>query len=290
MLLFYVDECGDSSLRLDPKASVPTLAPGVSRYFTLSAVGIRDSARKPMADALFETKKRHFGAEAMEGPWADTEIKGRHLRRAERGATVGVPLQSPAGYSRLATPKRVTGLVNDLGLILYKHRPLVLSVTIDKAQLIAADEKYRHPLGVAYALLHERVAFTLEKLYVGESAVLIADQQTEHERYFRSGDMHRMRHLMASKLAVKPNFELVVDKPLWLDTDLSSWDRELLQLADIVAYSCSECVTSGVAPATPTYLWPQIRRSMAVHWRAGEIHQAGFTVYPRKRTYYPQTE
>lgn len=290
MLLFYVDECGDSAIKLDPKAKELTLHPRVSRYFTLSAVGIRDSARKPLADALFETKGRHFGEEALRGPWADTEIKGRYLRRAERGAAAGAPLQAPVGYSHLSSPKRVTHLVNDLGLLLYKHRPLVLSVTIDKAQLLRRDSSYHHPLGVAYALLQERVAFTLEKLYVGESAVLIADQQTEHEKSFREGHMHRLRTLMSSKLAVKPNFDLVIDKPLWVDTDLSSWDRELLQLADIVAYSCNECVGTGNPPSGETYLWPQIRRSMAVHWRAGEVHQAGFTVYPRSRNYYPITE
>lgn len=290
MLLFYVDECGDSKLKLDPGAATPTLHPRVSRFFTLSAIGIRDSSRKPLADALFETKVRHFGAEAMEAPWADTEIKGRFLRRAERGAASGNPLRSPAGYARLDSPRKVSHLVEDLGLLLSKHRPLVLSVTIDKAQLAAKPEQYHHPLGIAYALLQERVAFTLQKLYVGESAVLIADQQTEHEARFRTGEMHRMRHLMSEKLAVKPDFELVVDKPLWLDTDLSSWDRELLQLADVVAYSCAECVSSGKFPEGPTYLWKQIHGSMAVHWRAGEVHQAGFTVYPRKRPYYPAVE
>lgn len=290
MLLFYVDECGDARLRLDKHAKVPTLDQRVSRFFTLSAVGIRDSARKPLADALFETKKRHFGVDAMEAPWADTEIKGRFLRRAERGAAVGKPLQSPVGYTRLSTPRRVSHLVDDLGLLLSKHRPLVLSVTIDKARLVTMGSEYHHPLGIAYALLQERVAFTLQKLYVGESAVLIADQQTEHEAKFRTGDMHRMRRLMAEKLAVKPDFELVIDKPLWLDTDLSSWDRELLQLADIVAYSCAECVSAGSFPPGQTYMWSQIRRSMAIHWRSGEVHQAGFTVYPRKRDHYPVVE
>lgn len=290
MLLFYVDECGDSSLRLDSKARPNTLHSAVSRYFTLSAVGIRDSARKPLADALFETKSRHFGNIAKTGAWADTEIKGRFLRRAQRGAAAGSPLQSPAGYQRLDTTKKVTHLTDDIGLLISKHRPLVLSVTIDKQALLDyPDPQFHDALGVAYALLQERVAFTLEKLYVGESAVLIADQQTEHERYFRAGDMLKMRGLMSEKLRVKPNFDLVIDKPLWLDTDLSSWDRELLQLADIVAYSCNECVGTGQAPQRETYLWPQIRRSMAIHWRTGEVVQAGFTVYPRKTVYYPKT-
>lgn len=292
MLLFYVDECGDTALKLrDLEDGAPHLDPKVSPYFTLSAVGIRDSARKPLADALFETKKRHFGDDALVGPWVDTEIKGRFLRRAARSVSAGITPQKPSGYARVDTPKKMAHLINDLGLLISKHRPLVLSVTIDKARLLRKPDQAAHDvLGTAYALLQERVALTLEKLYVGESAILIADQQTQHERYFRSGTMHSMRHAMSSKLAVKPDFELIVDKPLWLDTDLSSWDRELLQLADMVAFSCHRCVDTGLPPVEDSYLWPQIVRSMAVHWRNGEVDQAGFTVYPRPMPDYPKTK
>jgi hypothetical protein len=291
MFLFYVDECGDSALKLDPKSAKPRLKESVSPYFTLTAVGIRDSARKPLADALFETKKRHFGDEALNGPWAETEIKGRFLNRTMRSVAAGIAPMSPKGYARVNTVTKGERLVNDLGLIISKHRPLILSVTIDKRALVSKrSDRFHNALGVAYALLHERVALTLEKLYVGESAVLIADQQTEHERYFRSGDMLAMRAVMSEGLAVKPNFDLIVDKPLWLDTDLSSWDRELLQLADLTAYACHRCVESGAAPQEASYLWPQIRRSMAIHWRNGDVNQAGFTVFPRPQAQYPLTE
>lgn len=276
-------------MKLDLNSPKPKLKDSVSPYFTLTAVGIRDSARKPLADALFETKKRHFGDEALGGPWADTEIKGRYLNRTMRSVAAGITPMSPKGYARVNTVAKGDRLINDLGLIISKHRPLILSVTIDKRAL-ATKRAGHSALGVAYALLHERVAFTLEKLYVGESAVLIADQQTEHERYFRSGDMLAMRALMAEGLAVKPNFDLIVDKPLWLDTDLSSWDRELLQLADLTAYACHRCVESGTAPTEASYLWPQIRRSMAIHWRNGDVKQAGFTVFPRPSAKYPLTE
>src|SRR5690625_3210491 len=233
MLLFYVDERGDSSIQYDDSLPTPTLSAKPSPYFTLSAVGIRDSSRRPIADALFEIKKRYFGDLAAELPWAESEIKGRYLRRAARFARDGRFLLSPDAFRELDSPKKVADLVKDIGLLFDKHRPIILSVTIDKQRLVRTRPERDHDaLGAAYSLIQERIALSLEKLYSGESAILIADQQTEHEKYFRSGQMNRMREQFSGGLRVKPNFDLVIDKPLWLDTELSSWDRELLQLAD----------------------------------------------------------
>lgn len=70
MLIFYIDECGDHSLLLDRSDPTDTtLKPGVSPYFVLAAVGIRDSSRKPLAEAIFRSRDgisvrllRHLGA------------------------------------------------------------------------------------------------------------------------------------------------------------------------------------------------------------------------------------
>lgn len=291
MFLFYVDECGDTAIDYEHSQPQFTLSGKHSAYFTLSAVGIRDSSRKPMADGLFEIKRKHFGNAADDEPWQDTEIKGRYLSRAARSVASGTVLKSPMGYRSLDTPEKVSGLVRDLGLLIDKHRPIILSATIDKSRLVSTQPLEKHePLGAAYSIIHERIALSLEKLYTGESAILIADQQADHERFFRSGEMNRRRREISSTLRVQPNFDLVVDKPLWLDTELSSWDRELLQVADIVAYSTTNCVQRGRYPEHESFLWPQITRSMAMHWRTGDIHQAGFTVYPRGRKYYPVTK
>ncbi|MFJ9313815.1 DUF3800 domain-containing protein [Pimelobacter simplex] len=286
MLLFYVDECGGHTMNIvsdaDGKAR---LKDGASRYFVLSGVGVRDSSRKPLAEQLFEIKKEYFG-QYVDGPWGDTEIKGRHLFRAHRSVSAGKVLSSPAGYQALDTVAKVRGFVKQLGLVFDTYRPITFTIVVDKAALIGRDpHKTVAPLGAAYAYLHQRIALSLERLYAGESAILIADQQTQHEQFFRSGQMNAARDKLSTGLSTKPNFDLVIDKPLWVDTDLSSWDRELIQLADIVAYTTTECMKSGCAPTHFAYLWDQIRPTVALHWRHGRIERGGFAIYPRPQAY-----
>ncbi|WP_017793891.1 DUF3800 domain-containing protein [Leucobacter salsicius] len=289
MFLFYLDEHGESSMKVDP-SDPKRIASDVSPYFTLSAVGIRDSVRKPFADALFETKKRHFGDSIEEAEWGDSEIKGRHLRRTFVSVSNGKVNRNPPAYSVIKTQRAAEHLFDDLGLLIAKFRPLIFTAIVDKQRLLTTrGESFHNPIGVAYALIHERIALALEKLYVGESAIIIADQQKQHEKFFREGGMNEMRNRVSAPLRVQPNFDLILDKPLWLDTDLSSWDRELLQIADMVAYSSATCVEDGRAPEASHYLWPQMKNSMAVHWRNGDVNQAGFTVFPRSATHYPET-
>lgn len=126
---------------------------------------MRDSSRKPLAEAIFEIKQRHFGPGIELQPWGDSEIKGRHLFRATRSTASGNVLTNPAAYAVLDSPAKVSALVDDLGLLFLTYRPLI--------------------------------------------------------------------------------FTIGVDKPLWVDTELSTWDRELIQLSDIAAYSVAECFRRG---------------------------------------------
>lgn len=284
MLLFYIDECGDHSMNTVTIDGKKVLKPGVSPFFVLSAVGIPDSSRRPLAEAIFDLKTRHFGQVASEGVWADTEIKGRHLQRASRSVATGNVLAKPAGFSKLTTEADVGSLVRDLGLLFDQYRPLTFTIAIDKVRLMNL-KRPMPPLGAAYAYLQQRVALGLERLHAGQSAILIADQQTEHEKFFRSGQMNIARDKLSSNLPRTPNFKLVVDKPLWVDTELSSWDRELIQLADIVAYSTYECMLGGKSPDRPCYLWSNIRSSLALHWRTGRVASGGFAIYPRTDEY-----
>lgn len=287
MLLFYVDECGGHGMKTaTTEQGLDTLKAGSSPYFVLSGVGVRDSSRKPLAEALFELKKRHFGASIEGAAWGDSEIKGRHLSRAARSVESGNVLKHPVAYSVLDTKEKVSALCRDVGLLFDKYRPLTFTIAVDKFALVGTDPaRTVQPLGAAYAYLHQRIALSLEKLYEGESAILIADQQTEHEKFFRSGEMNDARDRLTSGLYVKPNFDLIIDKPLWVDTDLSSWDRELIQLADVVAYTTTECMQSGQAPKRQSYLWEHIRGTLALHWRTGKIESGGFAVYPRPDTW-----
>lgn len=286
MLLFYVDEHGDHSMATRD-GSKYELKQGVSPWFILAAVGIRDSSRMPLAEALFEIKQRHFGEAATALPWGQTEIKGRHLSRLARSVRAG-RAPNPVGYRAVNTVTKSDALVKDLGLIFSKYRPITFVVAVDKRRLLRRHPEV-HPLGAAYAYLHQRVALTIEKLHTGESAMFIADQQEEHERFFRSGEMQRTRDHLSEGLRVKPNFSLVLDKPLWVDTDFSSWDREVIQLPDIAAFSAHECVSTGHPPAQTSHLWPQIRSTMALHWRTGTIESSGLAIYPKPKK-YPLTE
>ena len=280
MLIFYADEYGDHSMLTAPKITPLVLKEGTSEFFVLASVGVRDISRKPIAEALFELKKKHFGASVVGAAWGDTEIKGRYLFRASRSVSNGRLLESPSGYRSLDSAEKVESLVRDLGLIFAKYRPLVFTVGVDKRELLRRGTGF-HPLGVAYAYLNQRIALAMEKLYAGDAAIIVADQQTQHEAFFRSGKMNETRSMLTQNLSMKPNFDLVLDKPLWVDTDLSSWDREVIQLADIVAYTTAECLKRGEAPKELCYLWEQIKPCLAVNWRSGDVLGGGFAIHPK---------
>lgn len=289
MLIFYIDEFGDPSMSTEPNVDPPELKKGVSEWFLLSAVGVRDSSRQPLAEAMFALKKKHFGEGIDLQPWGESEIKGRFLYRVARSAASKKVFNHPKAYAALDSVAKVNALLNDLELIFASFRPLVFCVAVDKVPLLGRPAQYAMPpLGAAYAYLQQRVSLTLEKLHAGECAILVADQQTQHEIYFRTGEMNRIRDLMTKKLPVQPNFNLVLDKPLWVDTEFSSWDREIIQLADIVAYSVAECLKRGEAPKERCYMWDRIRPLMAVQWSTGGIESGGLSIYP-KPAKYPKT-
>ena len=283
MLIYYVDEFGDNSILTQPDSRPPRLKTGVSEYFILSGVGVRDTSRRPLAETLYEIKEKHFGSKLAAGPWAESEIKGRHLFRASRSVATGNVLKSPSAYRVLDTPEKVGALVTDIGMIFTKFRPVIFSAVVDKAEMLT--KKVNNPLGVAYAYLHQRIALTMERIYTGEGAILVADQQTQHETYFRSGGMNALRDQITKGLGLKPDFRLVLDKPLWVDTELSSWDREIIQLADIAAYSTAECMKRGESPVESCYLWKQVSSCMAINWRTGGLESGGFAVHPRPKKY-----
>ncbi|HEX6500421.1 MAG TPA: DUF3800 domain-containing protein [Micromonosporaceae bacterium] len=281
MLIFYVDEFGDHSMLTKP-GSPTDLKPGVSKHFILAAVGVRDTSRKPLAEAIFGLKKRHFGLHAERMPWSASEIKGRYLFRAARSVATGHVLEHPDAYVCLDSVVKVNALIEDLGLIFAKFRPIIFAVAVDKAAILSKlwSRTPPPPLGVAYAYLHQRVALTMERLHAGEAAILVADQQTQHESFFRTGEMNAVRDRMTSPLPISPNFDLVLDKPLWIDTALSSWDREILQLPDMVAYTVGELLKRGCVPRERCYLWEQIKPHFAVHWSTGKIRSGGIAIYP----------
>jgi len=282
MLLFYVDECGDAKAWPGAGAKGPT----PSDYFVLAAVGIPDTARQNAAEALMALRARHLKLPdgSMPPQWEGQEIKGRYLAQAARALLKGDQPARPVFRTAFKSTGGATGLLHSLRNIFNRYRPTIFVVAIDKKRL-AEEDRSIDPLGAAYAILHQRVAQTLDKVLAGEAAIFVADQQVEHEAYFRDGRMNAARDAMAARLKGAPNFNRVLDKPLWIDSSLSEWDREIIQLADIVAYSTYELVKRNAAPAEDYYLWAAIEPWLARHWGSGKVAGGGLAVFPKPKRY-----
>ena len=285
MLLFYVDESGGTSMggALAPKVNGRT---HIRDLFALSAVGIHDSSREPLAEEIVTVKARNFGEGAVRRDWGDTELKGRLLSEAARIAKGEHGRDIPAGYAAVTTPQGLGLLLRDVGQLYAKFRPLVFTVIVDKRELRAADPD-ASPLGIAYAKLYERVAQTLGSVNRGEGAIFVADRQDEHEAYFTSGAMHQMRRALASKGVNRPDFNLLLDKPVWIDPVLSRWDREIIQLADLVAFATRAWYAHGEPPRAPHFLWDKIEPCFAAHWNTTKAQGGGIMVYPDPGKYPP---
>ncbi|WP_438354359.1 DUF3800 domain-containing protein [Microbacterium sp. CJ88] len=279
MLIFYTDETGDAGFDLDEHIVTPNLKVGQSHYFSLSGVGIRDSSRRPLAEALLILKRKHFG-DTVDGVWGDTEIKGKFITRSMPDTTANLREQRPSGWAAIDSVQKVDALSRDIGLLLDKFRPLIFVISFDKREAIRRN-KMVNPVGVAYTYLHQRIALTMEDIHAGEGAIVVADQQSHHERLYRDGVVHEMRDLLGQNLRRKPNYNLVLDKPLWVDTALSTWDREIIQLADIASYTVTIALERGAPPTELGYLWDALRPHFAVHSATGSIVDWGVSAYPR---------
>lgn len=287
MQLFYVDECGDTGMNFDPPSKANKRKGLPSPWFVLTAVGVRDTSRRPLAEAITEIKTRYFGARHHDVPWGRTELKGRFLAQAYR--SYGSSTRMPGGpwHEAFPTPDRFDALLQDLGRLFMRFRPMVFSVAVDKKRALETGLGL-HPIGICYAFLHVRAAQVLSDVIEGEGAIFIADQQIEHENYFRSGELNRDRDAITKDLPAVPAFEAILDKPLWVDTELSTWDREIIQLADIAAYTTYEWVKKPGRPEEPHYLWEYIEPSVPRNWASGTTEGAGLTIYPLGAT-YPET-
>lgn len=283
MWLFYVDEFGDDVSLKDPSAAQPKLKPGAAEWFVLSAVGIPAHSRLTLADQIRITKDRAFPGWSTR-PWARSEIKGRHLRYAHDRLSAGKTVSRPAAHAGL-TPKTLKRLCADLSWSFYKYRPLVYVVAIDKQRLIT-DNKGFSPVGIAYTFLQQRLALLTEQILgPSEGVVIVADEHIGHERHFREGEFHKVRAALTRNLRTQPDFELLLDKPVWIDAQQSIVDRELLQLPDIVAYAAGSTCKRDAVPTHPGVLWPAIASHLALNWSSHKVPGGGFTIYPRPSKY-----
>lgn len=259
-----------------------TLATDVSQWFILGAVGIAETSRKDLAEEIKGIKSRYMPGWDLEA-WKDTEIKGRYLHNATRKLKDG-KLPSQKGYRNLTTAG-AHRLCDDLSRLFLKFRPIVYAIAIDKAAQ-ARRTRPHEPEGIAYAFLQQRLALLVDDVYGdAEGALMVADEQQSHEKLFRSGRMLEIRTQITSGLPRQPDFDLLLDRPVWIESRLHPLDREILQLPDLVCYAVADLVRTNSAPSGRAHMWPQIRACLATHFTTGEIADAGVAIYPRPKTY-----
>jgi hypothetical protein len=275
MLLFYVDESGGTG--------PPSATSARSRYFALAAVGIRDSSREAIAREIRTIRVKYFGAKVVEASWDETEIKARYIQASALGYAPGSKLGPPEAWAAVAQGSRLGNLTRDIEKVFAKFRPVVFAVVVDKHTLAAGES----PVAVAYAKLYREVALRVGNVYVGESALLVADRQDEHQRLFASGDVHATRKRLAPKTGTKPDFNLLIDTPIWLDPTISTWDREIIQLADLVALAAREWASSGGPPSMATFMWRAITPCFALDWHETTATKSGLSIYPPPVKYPP---
>ncbi|WNM26768.1 DUF3800 domain-containing protein [Demequina capsici] len=282
MLLFYIDECGDTA----PLEHRHGGHGSPSQVFILAAVGIHDSSREALGHEILGIKRHYFPASVGSPDWNLSEIKGRFLTHSSRLRGHERARFLPEGWRELDDPEVMERFLNDVGQLFAKFRPLIFAALVDKRAMALTGED-TDPLAIAYTRLYERVALTLDQVNRGEGALFVADQQDEHEAYFRSGAMYAARTALEKREHNRPHFEPVLDKPLWIDSHFGTLDRELIQLADIVAYSVNEWYERGEPPMEHQYLWRSIAPCFAAHWKPQKSHGAGVMVYPELEAYPP---
>jgi hypothetical protein len=252
-----------------------------SEWFVLSAIGIRDTTRRVLAEEIDRIKRQRLGA-GTNAPWNDTELKGRKL--AITWSNIRDDATRPGGYPTIRTATQLDALETDASLLFSRFRPITVTVAIDKRRLLALRPG-EPALGWAYAFLYRRLALLLARLHPGEGGVLVADQQGEHEKAFEVGELTRIRDELSLAGRLHADYRLLLDRPLWIDSRLSTWDREIIQLADLVAFTTHEGVQHDFGTQR---LWPAIYPTLSRGWTDGEVDGEGIVIFP-KPAYWPIT-
>lgn len=281
MLLFYVDESGSTGMPTTDRRSHYDL-------FSLAAVGIMDSSRSALAQDMEGLKQQTFRDAYHPDEWNATEIKARYLWMVHEAINGKRPHpELPAPYALLIDRQEFNHLLFRIEKVFAKFRPTVFAAIVDKRAL-DADQPGASVLGAAYASLYQSVALTMENVYGGASAAFVADQQDEHERYFASGAMREVLAARPARGKYRPDYNLLLDKPLWIDSRLSTWDREIIQLADLAAFATRAWASAGRPPEDRHFLWSAISPFLASDWRTGTgVRGAGLTIIPEP-THFPE--
>ena len=135
------------------------------------------------------------------------------MRRLDRGLTP----RRPSFYQSL-TGERLSALVKDLFNIIHRFSPLFYVVAVDKTEQVARYAQPLSPVGIAYAHLQTRAALLVAEVYGRqEGAIFLEDEENQHERLFRRGELRRTRETIMQNMERPVGIELVLDKPLWIN-------------------------------------------------------------------------
>ena len=276
MQLFYLDEQGDKGLSSD--------ALRVHPYFTMGALKIQDTQRLSLYRSIQALKDRFFPGWRSDD-WEASEIKGSYLAQAVRRSNRGLPPLPPRGYATL-TEGRLGRLIDELFNLIHRFNPLFYFVAVDKQRMLQRYDPSEHsPVGLAYVHLQIRAALLIAEVYGhNEGGLFLADEQYQHEALFRKGAMASVRQSVQSHFPRPANFELVLDKPLWMNKGELPVDREICQLSDFGLYVVGNAITEGRWDDANQWL-KRLSPYIARHWKTGKLWDGGVTIVPRPQRY-----
>lgn len=274
MLLFYLDEVGNSSLSPSSIIKHP--------YFIMGAMCISDTQRLSLFRHLSQLKDEYFPGWKM-SEWRESEIKGSFLAQAISRQERGKDPLRPRFYKSLRGPT-LDRLVTRLFNIIHRFNPRFYVVGIDKNSLLSKGTgSHQPPVGLAYAYLQVRAALLVSEVYgADEGAIFIADEERNHERLFVGGEISRVRDEVLTTVHRRPNIGVILDKPIWVNRGELVVDREICQLIDFAVYIIGRAMLKG--SWNEDWL-ERLSPYLARHWTSGQVWDAGITIVPKPRRY-----
>lgn len=275
MLLFYLDEYGNGSLSAKSINEYP--------YFVMGSMCIRDSQRWSLFRQLVELKEHFFPGWEQQDPRV-SEIKGQYLARALRRLENGQDPISPSGYAHL-TLVSVRQLIDGLFQIFHRFTPVFHFVGVDKRQVQSIPIGLTSPIGAAYVVLQLQAARLIEEVHgMGEGGLFIADEQNQHERLFRRGDIQSLREFVLGIAGHPPDMRGLLDKPLWVNKGELVLDREILQLIDFAVFIVGRAI---VSQSWEHDWFNRLSPHIARNWIEDRIWNGGITVFPSTDNHPP---
>lgn len=227
MILFFIDESGNTGARLDHE---------VEKVHWMIAIAVDESCVRPLDRSLYETSCRCFGL--TEASTADFELKGSDLFGGRGFAAALSP------ESRIACYEHVVKAIGE-----HDAQILVRGINKPLHARRASERGYtpQHPYQLGFQYLIEQIDEWLEHLAKGGSpqlGLVVADQQQEVDRRMVHQFEHWTRYGTSTGYRSRS-----IDRLIHTLHYVRSTDSRLVQLADCVAFLRNRVHKVGFAPA-----------------------------------------